>query len=124
MKKKMKVKFKEEFEEMHNTSSLLLNDPGAAATYAAQEAFSAGVTPSAVMYSSPDGAATGDHSEAPGEVLGNSTPVEDVEPVEVKEENPKAEKAVRPKQDKAVKPKLDKSAPVEDSDDEDPDDED
>ena len=123
MKKKIKIKHAEQFEAMHRTSSLVLDDPGAAAAYAAQEAFSAGVSPSAVMYSSPDGAATGEdlvasestsEPEAPAE-LANSAPEEVEEAPEAPEEGEKAE---APKLDKAIKPALDKSLgsafPVED----------
>lgn len=136
MKKKIKIKHADEFEAMHRTSSLVLEDPGAAAAYAAQEAFSAGVTPSAVMYSSPDGAATGDHlvaSEGTSEPevveeLANSAPeepeapevVEATEEPEAASEEPEVveeadvteeggEKAEAPKLDKAVKPALNKS---------------
>ena len=139
MKKKIKIKHADEFEAMHRTSSLVLEDPGAAAAYAAQEAFSAGVTPSAVMYSSPDGAATGDHlvtsegTSEPGvvEELANSAPeepeapevVEATEEPEAASEEPEVveeaeeaevteeggEKAEAPKLDKAVKPALNKS---------------
>lgn len=131
MRKRVKIKHAEEFKHQHETSSLLLEDPGAAAAYAAQEAFSAGVSPSAVMYSSPDGAATGEDLVASEDVLANSAPEEveeePVEAYEVAEEPegllaaPDGEKAEAPKLDKAIKPALDKSAiqtknaaPVED----------
>jgi hypothetical protein len=123
MRKKVKIKHAEEFNEMH-TRSLILDDPGAAAAYAAQEAFSAGVTPSAVMYSSPGGAATGDdlvasestpEPEAVSEELANSAPEEPEAPEVVEDDGEKAES---PKLDKAVKPALNKSvkdsAPAED----------
>ena len=135
MKKKIKIKHADEFEAMHRTSSLVLDDPGAAAAYAAQEAFSAGVTPSAVMYSSPNGAATGDdlvasegtsEPEVVSEELANSAPeepevveeaeesetVEEPEVPEEASEEPEVEgqKSEKPKLDKAVKPALDKSA--------------
>jgi hypothetical protein len=119
MRKKVKIKHAEEFNEMHSRS-LVLDDPGAAAAYAAQEAFAAGVSPSAVMYSSPDGAATGEDLVASEDILANSAPEEPVvepEPkVEVEvEAEPDGEKAEAPKLDKAIKPALDKSLSIQNS---------
>lgn len=62
MKKKNKIKGAERLAK-NRTRSLVFEDPGAAAAYAAQEAFAAGVSPSAVMYSSPDGPGNGDAAE-------------------------------------------------------------
>lgn len=106
MRKKVKIKHAEEFERQHLTSTFVLEDPDAAAAYAAQEAFAAGVSPSAVMYSSPDGPGTGeDYVQSQG-TLSNSSPQE---AVAAKEEEPEIEeKAVKPTLDKAIKPKLDK----------------
>lgn len=64
MRKIHRIKGEEKL--VNRTSVLTFDDPGAAAAYAAQEAFAAGVSPSAVMYSAPDGAGNGDDAEAPG----------------------------------------------------------
>lgn len=115
MRKKVKIKHAEEFNEMHSRS-LVLDDPGAAAAYAAQEAFAAGVSPSAVMYSSPDGAATGEDLVASEDILANSAPEEPVvEPEPEVEAEPDGEKAEAPKLDKAIKPALDKSLSIQNS---------
>lgn len=109
MRKKVKIKHADEFNKQH-TSSLVLEDPGAAAAYAAQEAFSAGVAPSAVMYSSPDGASTGEDLVASDDVLANSAPEEaEEEVVEQPDATTDGEKAESPKQNKAIWPGLNKS---------------
>lgn len=60
MKKKNKIKGADKLARQNRSSTLVFDDPGAAAAYAAQEAFAAGVSPSAVMHSSPGGAGNGD----------------------------------------------------------------
>lgn len=67
MRKIRRIKGEDKLKSSNKSSVLVFEDPGAAAAYAAQEAYAAGVSPSAVMHTAPDGAGNGDDVPAPSE---------------------------------------------------------